>query len=324
MIEQLMITNFKSFRGRHGISFKRFNFFTGLEDSGKSNLLEVFGFLSWCANPSPASPPLKDFVRFRSLKDLFSCGNTKTAIEFVLEGGINLAVKLSFKKDTFYLNVKRKGGSRERYALDHQGRPKDMFPRIPELRKLRFYTFKDLDEFPDQNPSSLLPPSGSNLFSMIASQNEVRTVLNMFLEKRNLKIVLNPHGNVPEIQQLNEKRPFVFPYKLLSDNIKRTLFHLAAIESNRDATLILDDLGTGVSSCTKDLAEQIASNRTKQYLVTTITEYLANIVQEKVKEDTMFAGCSRHPSGTTEVFTFLLNQKKAREKTKVDHRTPET
>jgi len=69
MITKLSIRNFKSIK-ELDIDCARVNLFIGEPNTGKSNILEALGLLSWCGSRSK-DILLSDFVRFEYISNLF-------------------------------------------------------------------------------------------------------------------------------------------------------------------------------------------------------------------------------------------------------------
>jgi len=66
MIENLRIWNFKSIRDLN-LKCSRINVFIGEPNTGKSNILEALGMLSFLGHGGG----LKDFIRFETMPDIF-------------------------------------------------------------------------------------------------------------------------------------------------------------------------------------------------------------------------------------------------------------
>ena len=82
MIKKLSIRNFKSVRNLE-FACERINIFIGEPNTGKSNILEAIGLLSFLFYGSfaPTPPLLEKFVRFESMINLFYDENLEEKIE---------------------------------------------------------------------------------------------------------------------------------------------------------------------------------------------------------------------------------------------------
>ena len=68
MINKLSIKNFKSIK-ELDIDCAKVNLFIGEPNTGKSNILEALGLLSWMGHR--ANTPLNEYVRFQGIQNLF-------------------------------------------------------------------------------------------------------------------------------------------------------------------------------------------------------------------------------------------------------------
>ncbi len=66
MIENLTIRNFKSIKSLE-LECRRINIFIGEPNTGKSNILEAIGFLSYLGHGGS----LQEFIRFETLPNIF-------------------------------------------------------------------------------------------------------------------------------------------------------------------------------------------------------------------------------------------------------------
>ena len=70
MIKKLSVKNFKSIK-ELGIECRRINLFIGEPNTGKSNILETLGLLSWCGHDNH----LTEYVRFQNMQEFFYDGS---------------------------------------------------------------------------------------------------------------------------------------------------------------------------------------------------------------------------------------------------------
>ena len=132
MMKRLSIRNFKSVRNLE-LACERINIFIGEPNTGKSNILEAIGLLSFLFYGSfPPTPPfLKQFVRFESMTNLFYDENLEERIEIESDLGV---LKIEFDGD-FRIKWKDK----LRVMTDYRGEVMGRFSGIEELRAFKFY-----------------------------------------------------------------------------------------------------------------------------------------------------------------------------------------
>ena len=95
MISKLSIRNFKSIK-ELDIDCARVNLFIGEPNTGKSNILEALGLLSWCADKDI---PLRDFVRFEYMDNLFYDNLHKQPFEILSLDDKNTEITIGVKFD---------------------------------------------------------------------------------------------------------------------------------------------------------------------------------------------------------------------------------
>ena len=95
MIDKLSIRNFKSIK-ELDLDCKRINLFIGEPNTGKSNILEALGLLSWCGYINTG---LIEYVRFQGLDNLFYDGLLDKPIQIKIQNSEIINILLSHKED---------------------------------------------------------------------------------------------------------------------------------------------------------------------------------------------------------------------------------
>lgn len=316
MLDKLTIRNFKSIKDLT-IDCKRINLFIGEPNSGKSNILEALGLLSWLnfaepapkqelpqggqqvmISPKPYHPRLFDFIRFIGVQDLFRDG--------LIDDEVAISIKKDNEKETG-IEMKIKAGSvvieenpgiesnkkQNKIHLDYngdviEGPPPALFKNYSSIK---FYKFlKQQLFFPHNTSSSLLPPFGSNLFSLAMGDKRLREIMSNFYKESGLTLVLKPQNMAFEIQSQRENIVFSYPYISVSDTLQRIIFHIIAMESNKNSTLVFEEPESyAFPYFTKYLGERIAmyNDNANQYFISTHNPYLLQPVLEKADKETI-------------------------------------
>ncbi len=273
MIKDLEIKNFKSIKHLR-LDCKRINLFIGEPNTGKSNILETLGLLSHinCGE-------LKNFVRFESMNNLFYDENLEDKIEIKFDEN---ALRIEFENGTFgginNLNKQVFG-----YGYDGHG----SCAGLDEYKFLKFYKFEVLRGFPRQESEFLLPPFGDNLLAVILTRKDLRKLMKQIFDASGLRVVLKPQERKIEVQKEIEDIVIAYPYSLVSDTLQRTIFHLAAIETNKDSVIVFEEPEAhAFPYYTKYLAERIALDKNNnQYFIATHNPYLLLSILEKAHKD---------------------------------------
>ncbi|MGD0093417.1 MAG: AAA family ATPase, partial [Planctomycetota bacterium] len=280
MITTLAIENFKSVKSLT-LDCRRVNVFIGEPNTGKSNLLEALGLLSWCGLRNAA---LKDFVRLQHTQNLFYDDLLDEPIGIRAAGAAGVALTVRFEGEHFLL---REDGNTEEFALlRHTGENMALGAPPPGTQALKFYAFKELSQFPGVAAANLAPPHGDNLFSLAYGTRRFRDLMQDFFKPYGLAVVLKPQEKRFEVQKQADGVAVNYPYALTAETLRRAIFYAAATASNKDAILVFDVPEAHMSpQCTKQLGARIALDGNNQYFIATHSPCLLKAIMEKGKRD---------------------------------------
>lgn len=282
MIESLAIRNFKSIKDLK-IDCSKVNVFIGEPNTGKSNILEALGLLSWAGHTS-FDNRIYDFIRYKIISNLFYDDLVENGIEirYHNESG-DAGIKLNYKDGEYHLRSienKRNIASfmlNGQYHVNHHS---------PENRHIKFYRYKNELSERVEVSDYLLPPEGKNIFSILFSRKDMRNLIGQIFEKYGLKLVLKPQERIFEYQKSVDDIVISYPYELLSETLKRIIFYMLAIESNKDSTLVFEEPEAhAFPFYTKYLGERITLDTSNQYFIATHNPYLLRAIVEKSKTD---------------------------------------
>ena len=133
-----------------------------------------------------------------------------------------------------------------------------------------------------------MPPSGENLFAVLLTHKEIKSLASQVFSPFGLKLVFKPQENKIEVLKQYEEIFITLPYSLASDTLQRLVFYLAAIDSNKDSFLAFEEPEShAFPYYTKYLAEVIALDKNNnQYFISTHNpEFLLSILEKSPKED---------------------------------------
>ena len=182
-IEKMAVKNFKSLK-QFDINCRKINVFIGEPNTGKSNILEALGMLSYINARRNATPI--SFVRYESLIDLFYDRNIAEKIQIQAD---QCCFTLSFEDGRFFgdlsypdVRLPPKENLTSRIVnLDYQGNSLGHW-EIPDavrgiIDKIKYYQFEKMSTFEDQTTASLLPPNGINLLSILLAMKDLRSLI---------------------------------------------------------------------------------------------------------------------------------------------------
>ncbi len=282
MITNLNVSNFKSVR-QLDIECRKVNLFIGEPNTGKSNILEALALMSWCGQLGPST--LRDYVRFGLMQYLFYDGlvadrsvEIKISTTAISPTGIRITLAgdsydvYGWESNSPFRRINEKGHFRETKTF----RPEE----------IKFFRFKNVAKYDDNEPGSLRPPSGTNLFAVVSGKEVLRDMMKEFFEKYGLKPVARHHERTFELQKEVDGWVSAIPYALASDTLRRIIFYTVAIASNEDSTLVFEEPESNAFPYyTKYLGERIALDQTNQFFIATHNPYLLSAIIEKSRKE---------------------------------------
>lgn len=274
MIKSLNIQNFKSIKHLH-LDCKKINIFIGRPNTGKSNLLESIGLLSLPYGN------LKSFIRFEDMTNLFYDQDLSEKIRVIAD---DIDSQIMFQNGAFLGSAREK--EKKFYSLS-TGYDGGAIPTATWLSPFKFYRYSVLSTFPRLEADFLLPPKGENLLSLLQSNKVLKKIVVDILEDFKLRVVFKPQERKIEVAKEIEDTIISYPYSLVSDTLQRVIFHLAAIETNKDSIIIFEEPEAhAFPYYTKILAERIAMDKTNQYFISTHNPYfLLSLIEKSPKDD---------------------------------------
>lgn len=263
MIKRLAINNFKSIQSL-GLDCRRVNIFIGRPNVGKSNILEALGLFSiphWRYR-------VKDIVRFQSVLNLFHDEDVSRAVSIKAD---SVAASITFAGGKFVFS--RDGSAF--MTTNYTGEPLEGMGASPNDARIRVYRFAPQERFPEKEGEFLLPPDGRNLLFVLQTNKELRQFVSDLLREHGYRLQFKPHDNAIEIQKDIGDVIVSSPYFLSSDTLQRFIFLIAAVQSNHDAVIVLEEPEAhSFPYYTKVLAERIAlDSKGNQYFISTHNPY---------------------------------------------------
>jgi hypothetical protein len=313
MIEKLLISNFKSIKDLE-IDAKRVNVFIGKPNTGKSNILEAMGLLSWCGH---YREELKEFVRFLNIHDLFHDNLIDEPIKVTINetNDITLNATLSFRDDEFqfWISGTKLGQEvkKEQFAtFNYKGEGRSISGSAGSMYKfLKFYRFKSLGAFHDHAFSFLSPPHGTNMFHIVRGNKKLRETMSGFFAEYDLTLVLKAAEDTFELQQKSGDIVFSYPYLMTSETLQRMIFYTIAMESNNNVTLIFEEPEAhAFPYYVKWFGERIGMDTSNQYFIATHNPYLIGALMDKTPSKDLNVLVTYRKEDQTKVISLTSDQ----------------
>jgi hypothetical protein len=304
-INFLEISNFKSIRYLD-LDCKRVNVFIGPPNVGKSNILEALALYS-VDYQSGEDRYLHNFVRYDEPDNLFY--ERKVALPFYVNCNWGVSGMLHFQ-DRFWafrtqvsqprgipLELTPRGndirigvgmghlsGSFNQGSIRYGENGLIANPKPSQLHRIKKYDFVSLKEFTQKSTTFLYPPHGINLPWVLGAHPELSKEAAAFFKSQGLRLALRLHENQLEVQKdTDELAVTVYPYWLMADTFRRMIFYLAAIETNKNSVLVLEEPEVhSFPPYVGMLADRIVADTENQYFISTHNQYLLQTLLEKV------------------------------------------
>lgn len=276
MINTFEIKGFKSIKDIH-LDCKRINLFIGEPNTGKSNILEALGFLSWCG----CGGDLHAYVRFETVQHLFFDGIVAPGCwSLKCTGTVDIEIGADYKNNLYEFSSA--AGQASLVNVDHSGKVHGGNWQ-KALKSVRFYRPVSFEKTDSNDLGGLLPPDGRNLVAQVYSSKELRQMAADYFSSYGLQLVIRPHEMKFEVQKQSEGVAVAFPFHLTSDTLQRVIFYAVAIDSNKEKTLVFEEPEAhAFPYYTKHLGERIALDENKnQYFIATHNPYLLTAIWEK-------------------------------------------
>lgn len=287
-IQTAHIWNFKSLRDV-SLECKRINIFVGKPNVGKSNLLESLSLLGLNYDQAIRSG-LATLVRYEQTADLFYDQNIRDE-EIIIESPEIGVSKLFFANKNFQFSLTTFPKGKYDVFLSPLGEPTGGGGNLPGTWNVKYYRFPDNQVFVESNHEIPLQyPFGENLLTILQTNKDFRQEVSGIFEQYGLEILLDAHANRLDVVKRREGILFKTPYSLVADTLRRYLFHLAAIESNRDSVLLFEEPEAhNFPPYITRLAHRILESETNQFFLTTHSPFLLNtLVEEGIKDIAVF------------------------------------
>lgn len=279
MIRNITIKHFKSLEDVRIYGCKRYNLFVGRPNVGKSNILEA---LTLFALPYLGGTrfSLPDFLRME-----------RNAASLFFNGDISRRIEVSAGEHHFDLEYK----SDNKVQFNIGGEVFSMVDLKVE---------KAADEYPVFKPyyygrrtgaeqvslPFLCPIGGENLMQVVKSNNELRAEVTMLLADYHLKLALDTvNQKLMVMKPLDADTSCVIPYEAMADSLKRLVFYKAAIMSNSQSVIILEEPEAhSYPPYIVKVIQTMLDADSNQYFLTTHSPYVINEFLENKADVAIF------------------------------------
>ncbi|MVM41792.1 AAA family ATPase [Spirosoma sp. HMF3257] len=148
------------------------------------------------------------------------------------------------------------------------------------------YEYKKIIKYDEVGENYLLPPYGRNLFNVIDHDEEIRKDLAEVFRPNGLTLVLSKKDRKFSVQKQIDGYVYDYPYSNIADTFQRYAFYLAAIESNTNSVIVLEEPEVhSFPPYTQELTYRMIYSEENQFFVTTHSPYLLQTLIENLTDD---------------------------------------
>jgi hypothetical protein len=299
MITTLNIERFKSIRTLE-LSCRRVNVFIGEPNTGKSNILEALGLLSWLGW---ARPGLNHFVRFSLVQNLFFDNLTDEPLRIQCQGEPAVTLQVEHRNEHFRFLVNGVG------QVDLNNRGEGQVFYWPDACSIRSYRYVPMVRYESSDPGPLIPPHGPNLFSLVYGSRKLREWLAELFRPYGFEVLLEPVERTIKVIKREAGILTALPLGMASDTLQRILFYTVAMESNTNSVLVFEEPEThAFPYYTKYLGERIGTDPSNQYFLSTHNPYLLVPLLEKTPKDQVALFATQYRNYATTVIPLSEDQ----------------
>ncbi len=169
---------------------------------------------------------------------------------------------------------------------DQPGRGGHYLTSVPgwQPRAVKAYRFKHNSHLDRRYADATLrPPHGNNLVQVLEANADLRQEFATLFADYDLRLRVRPDTRRFEVMKEVEGLSFAYPYSGSGDTLRRYGFHLAAMESNRNTVILLEEPEAhSYPLYVTRLAERIAQQQANQFFVTTHSPHFFGEVLENM------------------------------------------
>jgi AAA15 family ATPase/GTPase len=298
MIDNLTVLNYKSAKEVQ-LTCKKLNLFIGKPNTGKSNILEALGLFTLFNNDCK----ITELARFETMHNLFYDNNIEEPIHIRSD---QHRMKIQFKEN-FEVDIETKIGTTVKsYDLYYDANGKLLNSNPHYTSPVNLYKFRSDNIFNNKDTAHLRPPYGDNLVIMLMKYPELRKRAAEIYKKFGYKFVINPLANTIQIQKEDEGVVIAHPYTMSSTMLQRFVFHLAAIETNKNATIIFEEPESyATTEYTREIANRMAKDETNQYFIATHNPNFLQLALKHLPHDDVKIYYALYKNYQTQVFALI-------------------
>ncbi len=157
------------------------------------------------------------------------------------------------------------------------------------ISPVKKYTFHPYSKEQNLFSQFLLPPFGRNIYSIVEKNQDLKKKIGKEFKKYGLDLVMDIRGKKFEIQRRDDDLSYKIPYTSMADTLQRYIFYMAAIESNTNSIILLEEIEShSFPRYVQEYAQRMIDSKDNQFFVTTHSPYLLNTIMSEKQDIAIF------------------------------------
>lgn len=283
IVDNVKVANFKSLRDVSINGCKSFNVFIGRPNVGKSNIIEA---LTIFAIPYLASKTVKvsEFLRANRTTQLFFNGDVSQNV--VIDAAPFKSV-ISYK-DSTDIDITISGPDESRVFEIVNLQLKKPSKEYPTFKTYLYDKHGNDQLMTNIDMPFLCPLGGNNLMRIVQDSAELTDLFAESLKTYELGLMFNTATQeINIVKHIDQNKSYIVPFTAIADTLKRFLFYAAAVVSNKDSVIMLEEPEAHeYPPYISNMTQLIMHNKQNQYFITTHSPYvLSEFLESDMRSD---------------------------------------
>lgn len=282
-LKEISISNFKSIKALSLSDCRRINVFIGRPNVGKSNILEALALFDVPYLAQSSNKSLKNLLRVENTSELFHNGDSSLPIKVVTDKDALTAGRTFYDGLSIELLIHRR--LNKIYLPRTLNLPANNKPAL-FLPDILVYFFPEYLSSYSSDSSFLIPPYGANLMEVVANLPDLKKELSELFHTYGLKLLFDTGTKEIKAMKENGFDMFLVPFRSLADSLRRLIFYKAAIESNRNKIICLEEPEAHTfPPYISNIVSDIIASDTNQFFLTTHSPYVMSSLLENTRDE---------------------------------------
>lgn len=268
---EITIKNYKSVKELTLHDCRRYNLLIGKPNVGKSNILEAMSlfqspyFSGWKLDINSA-------LRIDYVSSLFYLGDVSNPIEVTTD---THSLEMTYRNQK-NLDISFKSTDKETTTRLHSMTPEEVMEGYPVVRTYNYTHINDHDD--EVELPFLCPVTASNLSEIIKKTPELYNFVSELLRQDGLSLIFDAGKQEYSVMKTEgDNRSMMLPLKALADSLLRLIYYKAAIVSNTDAVLVMEEPEAHTyPPYISRIVQDIIASKDNQFFIATHSPYVVN------------------------------------------------